>query len=128
MSHWKRYKKCTLKFHDQYKNDHVMCEKLLLEFIDTNKSIFTDYIYKPDFGDIRVGFHYNFYLKCIDWQRLRKNYQGTDRVDTRMFFWIDDLESIYDTSDWISYMYMRKICNYDPQLRRLASANTLLFD
>lgn len=117
-THWSKYKKATLKFNSQFSEDSAACLKLADEFLNTNKNIITDIKAKWDYGDKQTGFHLNLYFKSKDWQTLRRRYQGTDRVDIRLFLWIDDLKDIDDSCDWISYMYMREKLNYAMEKRR----------
>lgn len=125
-SHWKRYKKATLKFPENEFNLE-MCQSLFDNFILESKSILTDYKFWWDYGDKQTGYHVNLYLKSSDKQRLRRNYQGKDRLDQRMFLWLGDLEDIQDTCTWISYASMRQKVNFAPQFDRVLSNNHYSF-
>lgn len=113
-SHWSRYKKLCLKFHNDEKFDHHQCQIRLKEFLKENT--FTDIIYKWDFAPQLTGYHVNIYAKSASWNKLRQ-YSTKNHMDMRFFLYINDLNNIEDTSAWISYIFMREKCNYEPQRR-----------
>ena len=112
-SHWKMYKKCVLKYHDDYKNDYEKCGQLLKEFIEDNKKIFVDYRLWMDYASDQTKIHVNILLKCKDWNKLRAYYQPPLHKDMRFFLFIDDLHDILDVTDWASYASMRQKCNFE---------------
>lgn len=116
-SHWSKYKKCVLKFHDDYKSDPDLAFPQLKIFLSDNEKIFVDYRLWMDYAVQQTHIHVNFYLKCKDWNKLRMYYQPPLHKDMRFFLFIDDLHDIKDTTDWISYCSMRQHCNFEPWMR-----------
>lgn len=113
-SHWSKYKKLCLKFNNDEKFDHAQCQIRLKEFLAENS--FVDIIYKWDFAPQLTGYHVNIYAKTASWNKLRQ-YTTKNHMDMRFFLYINDLNNIDDTSAWISYIFMREKCNYEPQRR-----------
>lgn len=116
-SHWNKYKKLVLKFHNDEKYDHEQCQFRFKEFLKENE--FTDILYRWDFASQLTGYHVNIYCKCKSWNKIRQ-YTNKNHMDMRFFIYINDLNDINDTGDWISYIYMRQECNYKPQRRNEA--------
>lgn len=114
-THWKRYRKVVLKFHDGNKWDYDQCWKDFNIFLEDNFKIFTDFHYKWDYSGKVTGYHVNMYLKCSNVTRLVTQYVGPNRRDSRFFLKIMELDNIVDSCDWISYMYMREKVNFSPQ-------------
>lgn len=113
-SHWLKYKKCVLKFPDDIKRNPKEVLPMLKLFLSENDKIFVDYRLWMDYADKKTKIHVNFYLKCKDWNKLRRDYQPPLHKDGRFYLYIDDLNDINDTSDWISYSSMRQKVNYEP--------------
>lgn len=115
-SHWNKYKKVVLCFHQTEKYNHDQCQTRFSEFLTENKNIITDIHHKFDFGTQFQGYHVNIYVKCKSWNNLRK-YTQKNPTDSRFFLYINDLTDINDTATWLSYMHMRHKLNYLPQLQ-----------
>lgn len=122
-THWKKYRKVIVKFHDDVKYEYDSCEQLFEVFLRDNEKIFTDFHFKWDFAEKQNGYHVNMYLKCSNWTRITTQYQPPSQQDMRFFVKIIELLTIRDSCDWISYMYMRDRVNFLPRREQ----ETLIF-